>query len=84
MRDPCKENSAGAVFVRLGGELYDRLEDFRRRQAKIPRRSEALRSHRISCHSLQIRHDIVSSWAHFVSVARWLRAGVKTARQWQI
>jgi hypothetical protein len=44
MRDPCKENSAGAVFVRLGGELYDRLEDFRRRQAKIPHRSEALRS----------------------------------------
>ena len=42
MRDPCKENSAGAVFVRLGGELYDRLEDFRRRQAKIPHRSEAL------------------------------------------
>ena len=44
MRDPCKENSAGAVFVRLGGELYDRLEEFRRRQAKIPHRSEALRS----------------------------------------
>jgi metal-responsive CopG/Arc/MetJ family transcriptional regulator len=42
MRNP--ENSAGAVFVRLGGELYDRLEDFRRRQAKIPHRSEALRS----------------------------------------
>jgi hypothetical protein len=42
MRNP--ENSAGAVFVRLGGKLYDRLEDFRRRQAKIPHRSEALRS----------------------------------------
>jgi hypothetical protein len=41
MRD--KENSSGAVFVRLGGELYNRLEDFRRAQPKIPDRSEALR-----------------------------------------
>ncbi len=43
MQDTPKEN-AGAVFVRLRGPLFDQLEDWRRSQAAIPSRSEALRA----------------------------------------
>jgi hypothetical protein len=43
MQDPDNENG-GAVFVRLRGSLYNRLEDWRRSQPKIPSRSDALRS----------------------------------------
>jgi hypothetical protein len=33
-----------AVHVRLRGSLYDRLENWRRSQPKIPARSDALRA----------------------------------------
>lgn len=37
------DNGGAAVQVRLRGELYGALENWRRSQPKIPARSEALR-----------------------------------------
>jgi len=37
-------DSGAAVFVRLRGSLYERLENWRRSQPTIPSRSDALRS----------------------------------------
>jgi hypothetical protein len=42
MRDSPEENRC-AIHVRLGGSLYERLENWRRSQPKIPARSDALR-----------------------------------------
>jgi hypothetical protein len=43
MHDQHKQKG-GAVFVRLRGSVFDLLEDWRRSQAVIPSRSEAVRS----------------------------------------
>jgi hypothetical protein len=40
--DDVREHS-GAIHVRLQGPLFERLENWRRAQPKIPRRSDALR-----------------------------------------
>jgi hypothetical protein len=36
--------TGAAIQVRVGGSLFDQLENWRRSQPKIPARSEALRS----------------------------------------
>jgi hypothetical protein len=43
MRDTPEENRC-AIQVRLCGSLYERLENWRRSQPKIPARADALRS----------------------------------------
>jgi hypothetical protein len=43
MHETPAENGGAAIHVRLRGSLFDRLEDWRRQQDKIPSRSDALR-----------------------------------------
>ena len=39
----CPEKQEAAIQVRVDGQLFERLENWRRRQPKIPARSDALR-----------------------------------------
>jgi hypothetical protein len=42
MQDACTHDGT-AIYVRLRGVLFERLENWRRSQSKIPSRSDALR-----------------------------------------